>query len=260
MLFQELGALLKMVEINDWVDLKELCPVNLSRVHKYYQEFHSSLPSKISLEKLNKDKQNLFTARVNLDSVFISLMQLLYNREILEKKEDKVLYALLVDNVQRYLAKLDEKEFDLLIKHDSPNKEDNNVGISRVSAYHKILEGSVDSLIYESLVKSTLEYSELEKEQKEKRKFLYIFFQIFNVTMLLMGGITREGNKNSKTGMIKSVPTTWQGMMSDKGGEYIKKSYKEDTGIDVDEFDEMTEEYFEEPGETNDGNVKELME
>lgn len=224
-----------MVVISDWSDLVEKCPISLERVKYYYEQFYTYLPAKIELDNLDKAKENLFIARGYLDSMFSTLVQILYDREILEKEEDKILFAWLIDNLGRYLKRIDTKEFDLLIKHDSPINERSNVGLSRVSAYWKLLQTSVDSLIYETLSKATKEYLEIPKENQEKRKFLYIFFQILNVTMAIMGGLAREETMGKK-GMIQTIPTTWQSLMKPSGAGIIKNGYKEETGIDVDEW------------------------
>ena len=224
-----------MYKINDWSDLIEKCPINLRTIHKYYEEFYSYFPSKINETTLNISKETLLISRGHLDSMFATLTQLLYDKSMLKEKEDNILFAWLIDNLGRYLKKLDAKEFELLIKHDSPIDEKSNVGLSRITSYARILQTSVDSLIYESLVKATMEYLELEKDERNNRSFLYILFQVINITMSIMGGLARE-ETGSRKGMVNTIPTTWQNLMSSKGGDFIKEGYQEETGIDIDKF------------------------
>lgn len=215
---------------NSWVDLETKCPIPLDRIKKYYEELDSNLPSSIDPNNLNYAKERILEARSNLDSMFTTLIQILYDREILKSSSDKILFAWLVDNLGRYLRKLDEKEDFYIIKFDEPDPKNSRVGISRISAYSKMIRVSADSLIYESLLKSSIEYNEL-KTPKDKRTFLYILFQVIQVTMSVIGGMSREESSGlSKKGMINTIPTTWQSLMTQSGQNLIKSGYEQDTG------------------------------
>ena len=224
-----------------WEQLNEDCPIDLSRIKKYAQEFDSNIPNSITLDNLDECKESILSARGNFDSMITVLIQNLYNREILKEPEDKILFAWLVDNIGRYLKKLDDEEYSLIVKFDEPNKH-NAVGISRISSYSKLLTTSMDSIIYETLLKSTIEYvnfKETNHLKREPRTFLYILFQIFQVTLSILGGLTREKTSQlSKKGVVNNIPTSWQSLMNDRGQERIKEGYKEDTGIDISEFED----------------------
>ncbi len=220
-----------------WSELNYRCPIDLDRIAEYSREFDSNIPNSITLENLDKCKESVLNARAKLDSMITTLIQLLYDNNILNKSEDKIVYAWLIDNMGRYMKRLDDEEFNLVVKLDGPTKEDSEVGISRVSTYSKILKIASDTLIYESLLKATNEYNELK--EKLPRKFLYILFQILSITLSIMGGLTREKSGGiTKRGMVQTIPTTWQSLMTNKGQEIIKEGYKQDTGINIDDFHE----------------------
>ena len=53
--------------------------------------------------------------------------------------------------------------------------------------------------------------------------------------------ITREKTGISKKGIVQTIPTSWQSLMGGPGQKIIKEGYKEDTGIDVADFEEELE-------------------
>jgi len=218
---------------NSWVELEANCPINISRIKRYHNDFNTLLPEKITNENLNQSKERVMSARSCLDSMIITFVQLLYDRNILIEPTDKILYAWLSDNFGRYIKKLDEDEMDFVIKFDEADPAKSMVGISRLSAYAKLLRTTADSLIYESLLKATDEYNELkatEKIKKVPRTFLYILFQVLSITLGVMGGLAREDMKGSKRGMATTMPLSWQSLMTPGGQELIKDDYTAQTG------------------------------
>lgn len=222
--------------INYWTDLEANCPIDISRIVVYAKEFKTKIPDKITLDNLNKSKEGALNSRSCLDLMIISLLQILHDREILEKKEDQALFFLLVDNLGRFTKRLDESEEHLMISFDEPNEKESRVGISRISAYVKTLKTASESLIYETLLKSTLEYNSLDKKKQEKRTFLYILFQVIQVTLLVLGGLTRE-KTGLKKGTIVTQSPNWQFLMSQRGQEQISQEYQDQTGVKLEEFD-----------------------
>lgn len=225
-----------------WSQLENDCPINIERIIAHAKECESFIPNKVNLTNLDKAKEDVLTARGSFDATITTLVQILHDREILKKGEDKILFAWLVDNLGRYLKKLDDEEFNLIIKLDGPGDE-SEVGISRVSSYSKILKTALDSLIYESLLKSTKEYNDFEETdeiKKDKKAFLYILFQVLQVTLSIMGGLTRDKTGMSKRGIVNTIPTSWQSLMSEQGANMVKEGYKEETGVDIDKFDKKS--------------------
>jgi len=221
-----------------WADMEIDCPIDISRIKQFSREFESNIPQKINLENLNQCKESLLNARGNFNSMVASLVQNLYQREVLKNAEDKILYEWLSENLARYLKRLDDEEFSLIIKLDDPDPKESNVGIARISSYAKLLSNSFDVLIYEPLFKSTEEYKKIEKlEDKTPRAFLYILFQLIQITISVFGGLTREKSTSKKTS-ITTFPTSWQGLMTKQGGDLIKKGYQQDTGVDVSKLEE----------------------
>jgi len=254
-------------EINYWSELDRRCPVDLSRIINYSKSFESYMPDKITLNNLDSSKKALFDSRSSLDSMITSLIQILYSREFLEKETDKILFAWLVDNLGRFMKKMDELEEHLIVKFDEPTNE-SRVGISRLSSYMKILRTASDSLIYECLFKATQEYNDLKetkdtketketkktkgsketkKIKKEPRTFLYILFHILQVTLSVLGGLSREKTGVGKKGIVHNIPLSWQSLMGNKGQEIIRKGYQDDTGVDVRDFEEDLSSLDEEP-------------
>lgn len=224
-----------------WADLEHQCPIDIRRIAKYYHEFDSYTPSQITLDNVEDVKEMLFNARANFDSMVTSLIQSLYDRTILQKPEDNLLFSWLLDNLGRFMKRLDEKEDFYLVKFDDIDRDRSRVGVSRLAAYWKLLKESADSLIFESIVKATVEYDSLietDSIKKEPRTFLYILFQIVHVTLSIMGALTREQTGMPKKGMVYSVPTTWQSLMSPYGTKLMKEGYKADTGMDIAAFEE----------------------
>ncbi|MHA1329741.1 MAG: hypothetical protein ACTSR2_01565 [Candidatus Hodarchaeales archaeon] len=245
-----------MVTKNSWVMLAERCPIDISRIISYSKSFESHLPTKITLDNIEEVKEALFSARSCFDSMITTLIQLLY--DIAKEPEDKILYAWLIDNLGRFLRMLDEKEEYLLIKFDEPERERSRVGISRLSAYAKILKTAADAVIYESLLKATEEYHNIKndgKVKKEPRTFLYILFQILNVTLAVLGGITREKSITTKKGFLQTIPVSWSTLMTPQGRRMIKEGYQQETGIDLSGI-ERDLEILEEGGKLIEGEME----
>ena len=230
-----------------WIDLRERSPIDISRLVSHSQGFNSSVGIRISPSNLDSAKRSLIDARGKLDLMITSLQQLLYDRTILKTRTDEVLYGWLIDNIGRYMKTLDDKEEELLIRFDEVNNPIKRVGVSRLSAYAKILRLASESLIYESLLKSIKEYENIDEGgteeggsiiRKEPRTFLYILFQVLQVTLSLLGGIAREGKPiGSKKGSVGSFPTTWQSLIAPTGQKKISEKLESETGekIEIDE-------------------------
>lgn len=224
-----------------WSQLAEDCPIDIERIIIYSKECESYIPVKVTLDNLNESKELVFNARASFNSALVALMQILYDREILKTTEDKIMYAWLTDNLGRYMKRLDDEEFNTVVKNDSP-QSDSLVGISRISSYSKSLKSSVDSVLYESLLKATKEYKSFkvtENIKREPRTFLYIFFQVIQVTLSVLGGLTRETGGINKRGTIQSIPTSWQSLIMPTGQGLIKDGWKEENkGLNLDLFGE----------------------
>lgn len=229
----------------NWETLNNDCPIDLERIKIYSREFDSNIPNKITMQNLDKSKSAVLDARANFDSMITTLVQVLHNREILKEKQDNILFAWLIDNLGRYMKKLDEEEHNLIIKFDSPDISESEVGIARISAYSKLLVNSCDTIIYESLLKATNEYNgfkDTDKLKKTPRIFLYMLFEVLQVTMAVLGGLTREKTTITKKGMAQGIPLSWGGLISPKGEKFIEEGFKEDTGVDISKFGEDIEE------------------
>lgn len=272
-----------------WVDLRERLPIDISRLVSHSQGFNSAVGVRISVMNLDNAKKSLMDARVKLDLMIISLQQLLYDRTILKGRTDEVLYGWLIDNIGRYLKTLDEKEEDLLIKFDEVNSPVKRVGVSRLSAYSKALKLASESLVYQSLFKSIEEYENIPEEgikfeyddieykdikengknktkktttrkeitiRKEPRTFLYILFQVLQVTLSLLGGLAREGKPMGlKKGSVGNYPTTWQSLMTSQGQKDIAKKHEETTGEKIEIDESMIDNFSNEESEEIDGNT-----
>jgi len=258
-----------------WVDLRERSPIDISRLVSHANAFNSLAGVRINTQNLNRAKKSLIDARAELDLVFTTLQQVLYDREILKNQVDQILYGWLIDNIGRYQKDLDDKEENLLIKFEASDVK--LVGVARVSAYAKSLK-IAQQLIYESLLKSIEEYSKLEETdeiKKEPRTFLYILFHVLQITMASVGGMTRKGSHSPlKKGQVGSFPTTWQSLVSNNGQkkiadkhnaenptekievpEFMVENKNEDQEVEEIEGEETDENtmYLEEVGEDEDG-------
>jgi len=153
-------------KINSWVDLRENCPVDISRLIKYANSFNSRVGVKISTLNIVKAKRSLIEAKGYLDLMIVALNQLLYDRTILKNNTDIVLHGWLMENLGRLMKDIDEQEKELLIVYDGIKSEPDRVGVSRLSAYAKLLKLASQSVVFESLVKSTEEYNKLIEGQE----------------------------------------------------------------------------------------------
>jgi len=246
-----------------WVDLRERSPVDISRLVSHANSFTALVGVKITNNNLNRAKKSLIDARAELDLVFTTLQQVLYDRDVLKGRIDEVLYGWMVDNMGRYQKSIDEKEEELIIKYESSDVK--MVGVARISAYAKALK-IAQSMIYESLLKSIDEYEkivETKEIKKDKRTFLYILFHILQVTMASVGGLARQGTgPMAKKGQVGSYPTTWQSMMSTPGQKQIAEKNKTATGEEIVVPDFMVEKgpVEEIEGESTDENTMFLEE
>ena len=241
-----------------WVELRERSPVDISRLVTHANSFNSLVGVRITINNLNRAKKSLIDARAELDLVFTTLQQVLYDREILKGRVDEVLYGWLVDNIGRYQKDIDEKEEELLIKYESSDVK--MVGVGRISSYAKTLK-IAQHMIYESLLKAVSEYDkvvETDEIKKDKRTFLYILFHVLQVTMASVGGLARKGGGAvAKKGQVGTYPTTWQSLISNPGQKQIAEKNKEATGETISVPDYMVEQssstegegFDEEPGE-----------
>jgi hypothetical protein len=278
-----------------WVDLRQRSPIDVSRLVSHANSFNSFIGVKISIRNMNNAKKSLINAKGELELMFASIQQFLSDREILKTKIDEIFYGWLIDDIGRYLKRIDEIEQDLLIKFDALDSDVHRVGISRLSSFSNSLKIAC-SLIYESFISSINEYEKIkegkqvlspkrkgitnyvavaydlnrkkvikekgkplvindgdkpliisiEEEipeevaviEKNKRTFLYILFQKVRSTMSTLGGLAREGKTNiMRKGQVGSMPTTWQGLLSNEGQKKIARIHESETGekIEIDE-------------------------
>ncbi len=229
---------------NSWVDLKEKCPIDLERLHRYAKDFESRVGININHIGVNNSKTILLEARGDLNNMFNMLIQGLYKKDILEKGEDTIVFHVLSDDFSRYLKSLDEREKDLLISIDDPRTAD-MAGVSRLASYQKELRTASDSIIYESIFKASEDYNNLDEKDRELRKFFYMLFCITQVKLSVFGGMGREKGKR----IVSSALRGYESMMGQKGQELIgeegNENFKELMGLG--EAEEESEE--EESGE-----------
>jgi len=211
-----------------WIDLRERSPMNIGRLVDHANKFNSLVGVKISLNNLNRSKKSLIDARGELELMFTTLQQIIYDRDILKNSTDNVLYGWLIDNLGRYQKELNDKEDELLIRYDDALVA--RVGISRISSYAKSLK-IAHQLIYESMLKSIEEYDKIieSKEiKKEPRTFLYILFHVLQITMSSVGGLARQGSNGVKRGQVGNYPTTWQSLISNNGQQKIANNHNKE--------------------------------
>ncbi len=240
-----------------WIDIRERSPIDISGFISHAQKFNYLVGVRITSINLNGAKKSLIDARGELDLMFTTLQQTLYDRTILQGRTDEVLYGWLIDNLGRYLKTLDEKEEDILNKMDTINREKSN--LSPIFSYARLLKIS-QSVIYESLLKSIEEFEKIEESEeikKEPRTFLYILFNVLQTTFSSIGGIARKGSGSAmgKKGQVSSLPTTWQSLMSKDGQNKITKNYGKEKGENVSVEESMIESNSEDFSETDENTL-----
>lgn len=236
--------------MNSWVDLEGSCPIEIDRIVRYSKSFNSKLPTDFS--ELDEAKALLLDARSDFDLMVTTLIQLLHDSEILQGPEDLHLFTKLCENLGRYLKKVDEQETILIIEEDHTDSRRNRVSVSRLASYTKLLKLSANSIIYESLLKSTKEYHNIKKTdgiEKNKRTFLYILFEVMQVTLSVLGSYTREST--SAIGKVfNNYNSGHKRMLSPKGQEIIREDMKE--VVEEKGFDSITSLYEEEGDDKGD--------
>jgi len=240
--------------LTSWIGIRERCPIDISRLVSRANSFNSLVGVRITDSNLNRAKKSLIDARAELELVFTTLEQVLYDRDVLANRTDEILYGWMVDNMGRYKKSINGKEEDLIIKYESSDVK--MVGVGRVSAYAKSLK-IAHSMIYESLLKSVEEWEkivETKEIKKDKRTFLYILFHVLQVTMASVGGLARQGNGAlSKKGQVGSYPTMWQSLMSNSGQKQIATITEKETGEKINVPDFMIDKTPEDTKEEEDG-------
>ena len=240
----------------DWNTILRDCPIKLDRINGYAQEMETNLPSKITDENLNECKRSVILARGLLESIISTLVQGLYDQEILQKPQDKILYALMLENFSRFLGKVDSEEFNMIIKLDDPDISRSFVGVGRIASFSRFLQTALDSIVYETLEKATSEWKNIvptDEIKKDKRSFLYILFHLLQVTLSIVGGLTREKSGSKKPSYLNTLQTvtpSWKSMMGQQGGKVLRDGYKQETGTDLSKLDPMVEELYDDFEET----------
>lgn len=263
-------------EIRYLVDLEERCPVDLRRLVEYANFFNSKVGVKISSSNITKAKRSLIEAKGYLDLMIVTLNQLLYDRKILRGNADIILHKLLMENLGMYTKEIDDQEKELLIMYDGLKNNPERIGISRLSAYKKLLKIAYQSVVFESLTKATEEYEkvvegkeiseteilkpDMDKDGKQKigtdgnpmftkeihkniveikknpRTFLYIFFQVLQITLFTLGSLERRkqsGSQFQRKDSISNTSVSWRQLLSQEGQKNILESHKEETGVDL---------------------------
>ena len=220
-----------------WSELQNECPIDISRIVPYARNFTAKVF--VDAQDIEKAKESLIDARGDLDLMITSLIQLLHDYEILKKVEDVHIFEKLKGDLARFMGRLDDKEDFLLIQEDHRDVSKNRVSTSRISAYAKTLRIASNSIIYESLLKSTKEYNlivETEEVKKDKRTFLYILFQVLEVTLSVIGSQERLGNISQQK-VFNTYSSDYRKMLSPYGQRLIKDDIKEELTKDNKNFD-----------------------
>lgn len=247
---------------NSWVDLEKECPIDISTIIKYAKELKVNLV--VDTSDLDSTKERLICCGGSLTMMISTLMQLLADPEIRREPTDKLLFKFLKEDFGRYLSKLDDEKSLYLVVNEAVDPSRDKVSVSRITSYANLLQISADSLIYEPLFKATKEYNKLEV--KEKRIFLYMLFEIIQITLSVLGSKTRDQKKSSGSkNFISDITPSYTALMSDKGQELIKKGYEEDfNGSEKGDLENhmslLYEEFEEDSEEDSDESSEDLME
>jgi len=231
-----------------WIDLNEKSPIDISRLKDYARDFERLVNVKISRNNITRAKRSIVEARGFFDLMIITLQQTLYDRSILKTGVDEMLYSWLIYDFGNFFRYLDSKEQTLIIANDSMDVERSLVGVSRISAYARILKTSSRALVYESLMKAIEEYNLIDEEKqrekgieekkilkKDKRTFLYILFQIFQTTLSSISISKETGNTSGSRNISMRTPKNYQTLLSARGQKEIIQEANKETkqGIEI---------------------------
>jgi hypothetical protein len=235
--------------INSWSEIVELAPIDLKRLMIYAGQFESAISTPIMNDTIEFAKKRLYEARNNLDLFITTLLQILYDREILQKPQDHVLFSWLQEDLGRFMQALDSIENMSITAQDNPNKYADRVGIARLCSYSKDMKNAYQAL-FEGMIKSIKEFYSFEEKGELKRTpriFLYILMNVLQVTFSVLGSLTRNpDNKMGKKGNYSQhYQNNWQSMVTKTGQENIKTTYEKETGNTLpsvpDEWNEIEE-------------------
>ena len=219
--------------IFSWFDLQQHCPIDLRTVRRYYEDFNSKNSAMFRHHKyIDLVKEQLISARGDLDLLIASIMQVIYDRNLLTKPQDLYLYEMLKKNMSLLLFYVNQQEWKLITVHDDPMYMKSLIGSARLSAYSKIMQNIAEA-IYNSLMKATEEYynfKETDKLKREPRTFLYILYQILQVTFATLGGYSEENAKANKQPIPFGYSMPYSYAASDNAKENIKEAFEDNMG------------------------------
>ena len=219
-----------------WVNLKRVCPIEINEITNYADHIESIINKQIDPTSLDKYKEELIVASGEIEIMISRLISLLYNTKMIKTELDKAIYFLLREDLSGYVSIIDEKQNKLLEVHDG----EPNAGISRVTAFKKVLQVSLYGIIYNSINFASTEYynflknKEIAKFESRERIFLRCLFRILSINLSVLGGLQRRKFITGSATRGMAYTPSLRDMFSQKGVDEIKGEYKEEYNKDID--------------------------
>lgn len=229
---------LTVSNVRSLIDLKNLCPIDLTLVLYYARRFKTE--SSFSFD-IDLGKEDLSNARRYLDLMVNSLISLLYDRMLTKKEHERYYLEEMSSNIRRTVSSLNSIETTML-EFDRRKNGNNWIGISTLLNYQRKME-TIVLILLDSLKKATVEYHNYEgKIEKNARTFMYILFKLTSINFnIFSAGGTTETNiyKKGAIQQVSSLP--WDTSLTPEGQTIIKNRYMKEIEGTVTKKDEQKE-------------------
>ncbi|MEA3248154.1 MAG: hypothetical protein U9Q73_00435 [Nanoarchaeota archaeon] len=193
------------------------------------------------LKKLDEDEQN---SLIKFDQLESDITRVGVSRVSFYANSLKLAHAIIHESFCSSITEYENLQEGERITFPKRKGVTNYVAVAYDSIKKKVIKEKGKPLIIKKdnkpMIVSLVEHfpEEIAIIEKNRRTFMYIFFQKLQSAMSTIGGLAREGKSAGfKKGSIGNYPTTWQSLMTSKGQKEIAKKHEETTGekIEIDE-------------------------
>lgn len=173
-------------KIDNIVRLKNFCPIDITKVYRYSEEFQIDVD--FDPYDMNLAKEDLANASKNLILMMLAAIQPLADRKIKETGTDKKIYDELVSNIRKMLKYIESKKNSAL-RFEKNDRGMRVVGFPYLTNFATFMETIHDAFL-ETFYRATEEYHAFQEKGELKRKpkaFLHILLDLFSITMNFLG-------------------------------------------------------------------------
>ena len=235
-----------------WVQLRNICPINIDEIIKQAGEIEVMLNVTIDKDNIDKAKHTLIMASSEIEIMMAKFVSLLYDIDLIKTEIEQAIYDFLRDDLSRYLAIIDEKQNKLV---DNYYDGEEKTGIGRITAFKKVLYTALYGIFYNTLQFASVEYINLPKkdgDEKEIKDFLRVLFLVMAINLSTLGGLTRTKGTSAGRGTQgqnqvgfthRSIFPSRNQIFGEEGDEIIRQEFKHRHGEDLPKITNPFEEH-----------------